>query len=267
MAGPPRAVQVVKQNPPVSLHTLVAQIGTGTELLPEKTLRSIWKTLKSREQTVLRAMAETLKPETEAEITDYLSGELTYKKARKTLKALRALNLVVIKRRPDGSNLLELHPLVRHFIRRNFPEKERLSYINRIIVVYEKFIGKHKSQLEHRPSLVVLQYWTQSAELDIAAGRYQDAFSTLAEVARPFQGSAYPREFTRAARSLFEAVDWVSNHEQFKQFEPFFSFYVRILCDLGEIEEVDSLLEKYEITVLSKDVRYIQYCDLRCYAK
>lgn len=52
------AVQVVKNSPSISLHALVAQIDTGTGFLPEKTLRSIWKTLKPREHTVLRAMAE-----------------------------------------------------------------------------------------------------------------------------------------------------------------------------------------------------------------
>jgi tetratricopeptide (TPR) repeat protein len=261
------AVQVVKQNPPVSLHALIAQIGNDAELLPEKTLRSIWKTLAAPKQAVLRAMAETLKPETETAISDYLRGELTHNKVRKALKTLRSLNLVVIKKRPDGSDLLELHPLVRHFIRHNFPEKERLSYINRIISVYEKFIGAHRSRLKDRPSQVVLQYWTQSAELDIAAGRYADAFFTLAEVAEPFQGSAYPREYTRLARILFETVDWVSNHAEFKYFEGVFRFYVYSLCHLGEIAEVDGLLEKYEITVLSKDARYINYCNLRCYSK
>lgn len=185
----------------------------------------------------------------------------------KGLKTLRALNLVVIKKRKDGANLLELHPLVRHFIRNNFPEKERLSYINRIILVYEKFIGKHKSQLERGPSLVVLQYWTQSAELDIAAGRFPEAFQILAEVARPFLGSAYPREFTRVARKLFKAADWVSNHAQFREFEIVFTHYVYKLCELGEIEEADVLLEQYEMTVSGKDARYINYCKLRCYSK
>jgi hypothetical protein len=261
------AVQVVKQNPPISLHSLLAQIGTDAELLPDKTLRSIWKTLGAPKQAVLRAMAETLKPETEMEISDYLSGQLTHNKVRKTLKTLRSLNLVVIKKRSDGSDLLELHPLIRHFIRTNFPEKERLSYINGIISVYQKFIGRNRSRLKDRPSQIVLQYWTQSAELDIAAGRYQDAFATLAEVADPFLGSAYPREFTRIARILFEIADWVSNQAGFKHFEGVFRFYVCSLCDLGEIAEVDALLEKYEMTVLGKDVRYINYCDLRCYSK
>lgn len=261
------AIQAVKQGPAVTLHNLIAQVGSGADLLPEDTLRSIWKTLRPREQTVLRAMAETLKPETDVEISDYLSGEFGHNKVVKALKTLRALNLIVIKKPPKGSDLLELHPMVRHFIRYNFPEKERISYINRIIAVYQRFIGSHKSDLSRRPSLVVLQYWTQGAELDIAAGRFEDAFSILGEVGEPFMGSAYPREFARTARTLFEAADWVARHAEFKQFEFVFGVYINLLCDLGETGEVDSLLEKYGITVPNKDARYIRYCDLRCYSK
>jgi tetratricopeptide (TPR) repeat protein len=114
---------------------------------------------------------------------------------------------------------------------------------------------------------MMLQYWTQSAELDIAAGRYEDAFTMLADVAEPFSGSAYPREFTRVARILFDTVDWVSNHASLPYFDGIFKSHVYCLCDLGETMEVDGLLEKYEITVASKDARYINYCDLRCYSK
>lgn len=261
------AIQAVKRGPAITLHNLLAEVGSGADLLPEDTLRSIWRTLREREQTVLRAMAETLKPETDVEVSDYLSGEFGHNKVVKALKTLRALNLIVIKKPPKGPDLLELHPMVRHFIRNNFPEKERISYINRIIAVYQRFIGSHKSDLSRRPTLVVLQYWTQSAELDIAAGRFEDAFSILGEVSRPFLGSAYPREFTRTARVLFETADWVARHSEYSRFEDVFAIHIHLLCDLGETGEVDSLLEKYEITVPNKDARYIRYCDLRCYSK
>jgi tetratricopeptide (TPR) repeat protein len=260
------AIQVGKQHGATTLQTLVTQISSGSGLLPEKTLHSIWGTLKAREQTVLRAMAETVKPETEMVIGDYLSSELTFNKVMRSLNNLRTLNLVVVKKRPNGADLLELHPLVRRFIRSNFPEKERLSFIKAIISAYQKWIGSHKAELRERPSLVALQYWTQSAELDIAAGQFQEAFSILAEVGAPFIGSAYPREFTRTVRNLLEATDWVSNHGKYKDFEFVFRIYMQLLAELGEYSEASSLLDKYGLTVGNRDARYINYCDLRCYA-
>jgi hypothetical protein len=260
------AIQVGKQHLPTDLPTLVSQIGSGSELA-EKTLNSIWKTLKDREQTVLRAMAESVRPSTEAEIADYVMEKVNYNKVVRSLRSLRTLNLVVVKERSHAPDLLELHPLVRRFIRRNFPENERIGFINNVIRVYQKFIGINKRQLEYRPSLMVLQNWTQSAELDVSARRLEDAFANLAEVSPAFIGSAYPREFTRAARLLFDSFDWVADYPRFKDFDRVFGTHMELLEDLGQHAEADALLEKYELTVPNRDARYINYCDMRCYSK
>jgi tetratricopeptide (TPR) repeat protein len=260
------AIQVGKQHLPTDLPTLVSQIGSGSELA-EKTLNSIWRTLREREQTVLRAMAESVRPSTEAEIADYVTEEMNYNKVVRSLRNLRTLNLVVVKERPHAPDLLELHPLLRRFIKRNFTDTERRSFINRVIKVYQRFIGINKGQLEYRPSLLVLQNWTQSAELDVYASRFEDAFVTLAEVSGAFMGSAYPREFTRVARLLFGSFDWVTDYPQFKTFDRVFKAYVHLLDDLGQQAEADALLEKYELTVPNRDARYINYCDMRCYSK
>jgi tetratricopeptide (TPR) repeat protein len=260
------AIQVGRQHSPFDLPTLVSQIGSGSELA-ERTLNSIWATLRDKEQTVLRAMAESVRPSTEGEIADYVTDEMNYHRTVRSLRNLRTLNLVVLKKRPHGPDLLELHPLVRQFVKRNFTETERIGFINRVIKVYQKFIGINRRQLEYRPSLIVLQNWTQSSELDVSARRFEDAFSALAEVSNAFIGSAYPREFTRVARLLFGSVDWVSDYPQFKDFDTVFKAYATLLSDLGQQAEVDALLEKYELTVPNRDARYINYCDMRCYSK
>jgi hypothetical protein len=83
------AIQVAKPSSDVDLATLVDQIRSGRGPLPDKTLNSIWDTLKEREQFVLRAMAETVKPVSEVEISEYLRDELSFN------KVLKALNGVV----------------------------------------------------------------------------------------------------------------------------------------------------------------------------
>lgn len=261
------AIQVVKRSPVVSLTSLVTEIRTGGGLLPQATLNSIWTTLKEREQVVLRAMAETVKPDTEAEIGDYLRHKINYNKVIKALKALRALNLIVVKKRHNASDVLELHPLVRQFIRSSFPMEERSAFIHAIISVYKLFIGNHRSELLHRPSLSLLQYWTQNAELDIAARRFADAFLTLADASNAFTSSAYGREFCRIARILFTEVNWVTEHRKFKKFEEVFRAHTRLLSYLGEHDEVDALLGTYEKTLPEKDGRYINYCEMRSSSK
>jgi len=260
------AVQIVKRAPDVRLTTLVNEIRYGGGPLPEKTLRSIWETLKDREQMVLRAMAETVKPETEAMIGEYLATQINYNKFLKTLRSLRALNLVVVKRRPGMPDVLELHPMVRQFVWRNFTMKERFSFLNAIIQVYNRFIGRHKSQLTERPSLSLLQYWSQNAELDIKAGKFSDACEILSEVADAFTTSAYPREFIRCVRLLLAAADWTSEHGKLQRFEKVFNSYIHTLEFLGERAEADTFLERYEQTLAAKDARYINYCEMRCFS-
>jgi tetratricopeptide (TPR) repeat protein len=120
--------------------------------------------------------------------------------------------------------------------------------------------------LNQRPSLSILQYWTQNAELDIALGNAADAFATLAQVGTPFLKGGYPRELARVGRLLFSAAGWVAEHSKLAQFEPVFKTHTRILSHLGETAEVDALLNEYEQAVPSRDARYIWYCELRCYS-
>lgn len=259
------AIQVVKRAPAISLATLLSEVRAGGGTLPDKTLQSIWSTLKEREQLVLRAMAETVKPATETEIGDYLQREITFNKVMKALRALRALNLIVVKRRPSATDVIELHPMVRQFVRHNFTPRERLTFIDAIIHVYKRVMGRHKLELSEQPPFSILQYWTQNAELDIEAGRFGEAFSTLAEAAQAFISSAYAREFSRTTRRLLSAVDWVTQYPNFKAFDIVFRVHVRILSYLGEYSEVAGLLTAFERTVANKDARYILFCELRCF--
>ena len=261
------AVQVARRASVTDLTSMVREIQAGRGPLPENTLNSIWGTLHEREQTVLRAMAETVKPETVLEIAEYLRKDFGYSKTARALNNLRALNLVVVKRRPNMPDALELHPLVRQFIRRRFSARERGSFIDAIIKVYKRFIGSHKSELKQHPSLIVLQHWTQHAELDVAAGKFKDAFITLEEVADSFWGSAYAREFCRVARLLLSESQWVTDFPRYKGFEKVFRVLTENLSYLGEYVETDTLLDRYERTVAAKDARFIRYCGMRCHSK
>lgn len=260
------AVQVVRRVPPVELSQLLGEIEDGSGVLPESTLSSIWESLREREQLVLRAMAETVKPETESQIYEYLSDRINYNKLGRSLRSLRDLNLVVLKKRRGAADLHELHPLVRHFVRQTFSPTDRSIFIDPIIRVYKRLIGKHKSQLNQHPPLSVLQYWTQNAELDVETGNYSDAFETLAEAAEAFGYSGYVREFSRVARLLLRKVDWVRDHHNFAAFERVFSVHTKNLSFLGERYELDELLDQYALTASEKNSRYIHYCDMRCHA-
>ena len=66
------AAQVAARSPTISLDDLVENIALGTGEIPDTTLRSIWQSLREREQIVLQALAETLRPVSAGRLSDYL---------------------------------------------------------------------------------------------------------------------------------------------------------------------------------------------------
>jgi hypothetical protein len=258
------ALQVVR-NPNVKLSSLLAEIRIGQGHLPDQTLQSIWSKLNDRERTVLHAMAETLRPETEPEIANYLSRDLNYNKVNSAIRALRQLNLVVVKRSSQGEDLHELHPLVRQFVRGRFSRTQQVSMIEAIIRAYNKFRGTHKSELSSRTSFTFLQNWTQAAELAIGAAKYPAACECLAEARAAFEGSAFAREYGRVMRILLGSCDWVRTHSELPHFDLIFSTHAHNLAYLGLENEVDDLLDRFSVTVLETNSRYFLYCELRCH--
>jgi tetratricopeptide (TPR) repeat protein len=212
-------------------------------------------------------MAEAVRPEKDSEIADHLHSEMNYQRVIKALSALKSMNLVVVKRRAGITDVFELHPLVRGFIWSRFSKLERTSFIEEILKAYRRFISTHRFQLAERPTITTLQYWTHTAELDIAAGRMGDAIATLVEAGEAFATSGYSREFCRTARVLLDSVGWISGHGIYKGFDALLTLHLDNLCQLGEWAEAEQLLDKLELSVLEKDARYIFYCDLKCFTK
>ncbi len=192
---------------------------------------------------------------------------LNYNKVMKALNVLRSLNLIVVKRPADAPDLLELHPLVRQFVRNSFPAKDRLSFIDAIASIYAMLRSRYKLQLSELPPISVLEYWTQNAELSIEAERFGDAFGILAEASESFASSAYPREFCRVARALLCKAPWIKDWAKYTFFDAAFMAYTSTLAYLGEHAEVDALLDEYEKTVPAKDARYVRYCAERAHSR
>ena len=256
------AAQVAKNTPNITLRSLLDQMGAGA--LPTSTLDSIWNTLHDREKLVLRSLAETVRPETEGRIGDYLRNQINFNRVMRALRSLRSLNLIVVKSRIGSEDVLELHPLIREYIRRTFPKKDRLSFINVIISFYAGMMGMYKVEVKHRPPLAVLRHWTENAELSIEAGKLGNTFEYLAEVGNAFSVGDYPGEFARVAKLLFQNIRW-EDHENYKSFDAVVGFYFEILVKLGRTADYTALLTNYEATVQSKNARFVNYCNLLTY--
>lgn len=259
------AAQVSKRAPQLSLADLTNQIGRGGTEIPTSTLQSVWDSLHDREKLVLRTLAESVRPETDVQIGEYLKQRLNFNQVGRGIRSLRSLSLIVVKPRLYAADVFELHPMVRAFVRKTFSRTERIPLIDAIIDVYWRWLGVHKQAVTQRPALFLLQNWTQHAELCIEAEKYQAAFDCLAEVREAFLSGDFPGEFARVAKTLLNSIDW-SKFQSFKNFDAVFATCFQVLVNFGRRSEYEPLLERYSKTVPLKDARYINYCDLRCYA-
>lgn len=256
------ATQVVRMQR--SLAEVIADIERGKGDLPEKTLRSIWGTLNENQKTLLRTLGELERAETEERLLEMV-GSLPWNRFAKALRVLKSLHLVVIKSQPGQAEHLELHPLVRSFIRSEFPRQDRDRFITPIIVFLDRMIGKYKSMLDKEPSFAVLDHWSQKAELEINRGRHQEAVNTLIEVSGPLLSRGFSEELIRVGKKLFSELDWTEACSSLRGFDQLLRRLIESMTQMGQFREARHYLSRYADSIPGKSVQFINYCDLNCY--
>lgn len=257
------ATQVAKDKS--KLETLIYDIREGVEKeIPKTMLRTIWKTLTEKQITILRYMAETVRPETEEQIGHYISDDMTWNRFSRTLRSLKDLNLVIVKSAPRTKDTLDLHPLVRSFITTEFPRVERRQYIVKIASFFDKLILKLTDRVSKGPSFSMMENWICRAELALNAGLYEDALKALDDVATPLLGSGYQEEFVRIASKLFIDIDFsTAIAEEYNHFDSMICDYVDVLSNLGRYKECEEIIDKYEKHIPGKSSRYVNLCDMK----
>lgn len=258
------AVQVTKV-PGTTLRKLLNDMRRGRDDGPD-ILSPLWDKLARREQTLLRFMAEAVRPETANMIEGFVASQLNYQKFNKALRSLIALNLIVVKPEADAPDLYDLHPLVRQFVRTKFERVERNGFIRVVLNQYDLIIGKIEALLGINMPYPMLERWSQKAELQVAAGLFEDAFETLTKIEEAFIGGGHVQEFVRVSRLLFEAIDWETAPTKHRQFDKIIGAMIEALDQLGDTESADGLLTRYERTIPQKTARYINFCDVRSYS-
>lgn len=258
------AVQI-SNVPGLTLRKLLDDLRRGRENAPD-VLSSIWDMLALREKTLLRFMAEAVRPEAESTIAKFSSAQLTLKNFQKAFRDLISFNLVVVKPQNEAPDLYDLHPLVRSFVRTKFPLSERTNIIRTVINQYKSIIGAFESLLGINLPFSMLERWSQKAELEVSAGMYQEAFETLSDVENAFIGAGHVQEYVRVCRLLFESIDWETAATKYREFDELLKVTVEALDQLGEFETADNLISRYESTIPEKTARYINLCDIRAYS-
>lgn len=245
------------------LEEVLLKIRRGNATLPDTT-RTIWHALNDQQRAVLRTMAELDRPETENRLLDLIPG-INANRVNRALRTLRSFHLVESRTGSRGELLLGLHPIIRQFIRANFPRREREKYAGKILQFFDKYIAKYKEFLSEDPSYDILEHWVRKAGLQISIGHYEDATNTILEIMSALINRGYSEELMRLGRLLFQNINWSEACVSYRSFDSVFLTCIKEMVEFGD-SEVHQYLNRYEESMPGKGSQYILLCDLRCYA-
>ena len=245
---------------PSRIAQILDDIESGTGDLPENTLMSVWNQLIPRQKELLRILSEIVRPEREEEVFEITGW--TFAKTAKTIKQLDSLNLLLKTKSPDSHISLDIHPLIRTYIKTHFAKVERDAFIIRIIKFIDKKLSKNNSVSF---SEAILERWAEKIELLVNKAAYEEALIALAELHGQFECHGMSGEIVRLSSRALDGVDWVKGVASVVGFDTAVQRALRSIVEAGNVEQVDMYLAKYEKALPGKGAQYVNYCDVKSF--
>ena len=234
--------------------------------LSENILNTVWDSLNLDQRNLLRALSETVRSEQEDILVNLVADVLHANRFYKALKTLKLFNLVVIKSAVGESNQIELHPLVRYYVRCKYDIDHRFKYINALVHYYDKQIILYRPKLKETTSISLLDYWISKIELEINKGDYEAALVDLEELHQPLLRSGFVEEYVRVAKKLFAELSWVLAFEkEYKYFHHQLMCYIGTITEFGMYHEATKAVKDYESLLDGQGEDYIELLDAQCY--
>jgi tetratricopeptide (TPR) repeat protein len=234
-------------------------------ILSEKIIDAIWITLNLKQQKLLRCLSEIVKAENMDHLEKMVSNELSYNHFSKALRHLKLLNLVVTKTTQSGKEEIELHPLVKSYIRNKYPLVDRSKYISIIIEYYNRLTYALKQRISGNETLDFYENWTSKVELAINKKDFHLALSALQEVSDSILTAGYPEEYIRIAKLLFDQINFI---EHYNNKTPYFieqiDTFINLLSEMSNFSFAREMIDKYKNIVQNKGKDYVRYCELEC---
>lgn len=180
-------------------------VGNLSSIISETILKNVWSGLKDREKIILRTLSISSISESEQDLAKIVSKKLNHNQFVRALKSLRSLNLIISK---EGIEHVELHPLVREFIKVNYGREEQESYIALYVSYLDGFIILLKNRLGTVLGQDDLDKIIKKIEVLIVTDKIQDAINELRLTEGSFQISGYSEEFLRLVDILLSKNIW-----------------------------------------------------------
>lgn len=227
-----------------SISSILQEVEASESDVPAMILRSTYKLLSEDQKNVLRILAELERPEPENALEE-VAG-LRYNKLAKLLKRLRDLNLIQERRDLNDKTLIDLHPLVRQFLRREYPKKDRESFIAQIIVYFDKKLSVVARLFgQEQVPLSVLELWIHKLEVLCNQGGWEMAVSDLLRIGDELEQAGLVEDFVRLGQKIFTGVDWMTAIDEIKDYRKLINSVCHQLSYLGEHSHVRRWMDHY----------------------
>lgn len=227
-----------------TLDEILDDLASSKSDLARDILRGSYRLLKSEDQGILRSLAELEKPEFETEL-DEITG-VRFNRLTRSLKRLRDMNLVLTRVDRAGKHLIDLHPLVRQFIRHEYHQSERETFIGRILVFFDKKLTPIRTQLAGEISSYSLGTWLHKIEILVNRGSWIEAVQELSLLANQLEKHGLIEEKIRLGEKVLLNADWKALVEQGKHYRKWMSSLMSSMTYFGLHGEVERWLQVYE---------------------
>ena len=244
---------------------LFSEVEASRSDVPALIIRSTFRLLKPDQTALLRMLAELERPESETSLEDI--SDLRYNKLSKALRRLKDLSLIVERHDSKGATLIDLHPLVRQFVRREFPRHERQSFIGRLILYFDRRLAVIYPQLGKRPiPRSVLDLWLHKIEIETNQENWTTAIDELFKIRNEVQDAGLGEEFIRLGIKILSGVNWETIVDESKDFRLLVSEILHELCYRGELEKLDHWVTHYESTLGSRGPDRLNALEIKGFA-
>lgn len=225
-------------------------------------LDNLWENLKEKERIVLRTLSICNVAEAHDELGKIVERKLNFNQYSKVVRSLKSLNLIVEK---AGEGHLELHPLVREFIKGKYDEKDQesyialyVSYLNKIIVLLKNKFGKVLPSDE-------VEVLLKKIEVLVIANKSQDAIDEIRSSGESILISGYCEDFIRLSELLLDKLVWnTKNLNSLVGFNDFIDTFFTRAVQFGRVDLFDKHAENYAKVYKNADSNLILLKSSQC---
>lgn len=255
---------------PNAINNLISELKEGTSRDQRATsiLRPVWEELNENQQAILRTMSESTRAEDAETFWNFLSPVIkTHNRFERAFRALRSMSLVIDKGREGHGQIYELHPIVRQFVKSEFPKSERKPYIKLLTDACQQYIITLR---QHHQQPIILsatpfEYATLSIELELEANNILEAAKTAEIVRDAYLARGLGEEYLRISDEIIDAIDWDQDSlSDEHDFHMFIWELLRTMGDYGKKEKGNRLIDMYERLVPRGTTTFIGWCSAMC---